>query len=174
MSTYWGYHCRTCHDSSDHWVNHGDAQLAALWDLRHCVATLHGNAGGTVEVELLGHGAAPAAWVVAHWQHDVVLENEYGDRTDPATGADARRYQDCDCHDPVLATAGYEGDEPAGYRGYRLRLALEAEARRLRVEPDWDRWHWWDTGQGLAAHVPPGPRPPLPHPHHGETLEAAR
>jgi hypothetical protein len=162
MSTYWGYHCRTCHVSSASWINHGDDQLATLWELRHCVTTLHNAAGGMIEVEIIGFGTAPAWWVQTHWQHDVVLENEYGDRKD-IQGNDARNYADTDCDCPpvkAVATVPYDGDYPITSR---LRDALKTQARRIRIEPDWTRWHWWDTGRDFAAHVPPEPRPA---PHH--------
>jgi hypothetical protein len=165
MSTDWGYWCRTCDATSQTWLNHGEAQLARLWELRRCVATLHGAADGLIEVEALGAGTSPAWWVSQHWQHTVALENEYGDRRDITTGADLRNYDDTACGCPagvVIASVPREGEYEAKHR---IRTELQQQERKAGVEADWSRWHWWGTGRELAGHVPPEPRP---GPHHDE------
>jgi hypothetical protein len=169
VSTDWGYWCRTCDATSQTWLSHGEDRLARLWALRHCVATLHGAADGFIEVDIIGCGTSPAWWVTKHWQHAVALENEHGDRRDLETGRDLRNYDDaaCGCPAGVVTATSPQDDDPVKHM---LKAALQVTACEAGVEADFGRWHWWwDTGQELAGHVPPEPRP---GPHHDEGTSA--
>lgn len=95
MSTYWGFHCKTCpqtemeHEDdfrsaySEHWMNHGEHVLRAIARLTpHFVAIQEGDDTGYIEMSVMAYGYAPISWVIEHAGHDIELHNEYG-KTEP-------------------------------------------------------------------------------------------
>lgn len=93
MSTYYGYHCRTCKQSSDYWLNHGDAALQEALDAWPTIikpAIDLGRKSGWIEVDIsiLGtttyvYDDTPIGFLDCHDGHTVVLEDEYGQQSDP-------------------------------------------------------------------------------------------
>lgn len=92
MSTYWGFHCKTCLQDdvergeydytgaySETWANHGEDALRTVAKLTpHLAVIRETDTGGWIQVEMLGYGSAPISWVMEHAGHDIELHNEYG------------------------------------------------------------------------------------------------
>ena len=84
MSTYWFYYCRDCDSAdSDNQINHGEKHLAARLELFRLVATfpytLPDDIGISSHIDRL-HGLNFDEFLSAHYQHNVMLESEYGER----------------------------------------------------------------------------------------------
>jgi hypothetical protein len=109
MSTYWGYHCKTCPQFPDGdivpedaivslsptWDNHGDDRLRALAQCLPEIKALHDkltatvHAAGWLEFKWLGcyEYPDPITWLLAHVGHDIELHNEYGEAEPIERGA---------------------------------------------------------------------------------------
>lgn len=91
MSTYWGYHCKTCDKNSDHWFNHGERQLEEFFIAKTIIDkhnfkwielnTLSGRNAGDMHEFLDNHRG-----------HDICLHSEYGDIKEFAGGGNERQY----------------------------------------------------------------------------------
>lgn len=87
MSTSYGYHCRTCHVSSPHWLNHGDQVLIWLYVHRAEIMPAwrlgqENNEPGAGYLEgptvmACYDDPQPLAFLNQHGGHDLVLEDEY-------------------------------------------------------------------------------------------------
>lgn len=85
MSTSWGYHCATCNVSTEHWWNHGDDQLRLIaqnWALIKPVYELTQTTMWRIEIKVMDwyDNPDPLGFLAEHHDHQVLLENEYGDR----------------------------------------------------------------------------------------------
>lgn len=92
MSTYWGFHCKTCPQDrepcneddqstpySDHRMNHGQGALRNIANFaRHFKAIGLGDSTGYIEMRVMAYGSGPIYWVIEHEGHDIELHNEYG------------------------------------------------------------------------------------------------
>jgi hypothetical protein len=92
MSTRFGYHCLTCHRSSEYWLNHGDAALQDVLDAWPTIikpAFDFAAKSGWVEIEIYVMGVnrygdeTPLDFLGSHDGHAVVVESEYGQRLAP-------------------------------------------------------------------------------------------
>lgn len=84
MSTYWGYKCKDCNVSSEHWFNHGDDYLNALVavreDLEQVMKRLEKWIGWRIDISHMNVDEEnPLEFLQQHKGHNIVLENEYGD-----------------------------------------------------------------------------------------------
>jgi hypothetical protein len=99
MSTYYGYHCKTCPPVPDdtpyvedritadspYWDNHGDDRLRALAQCAPELKALldkveQSDCSGWLELHWLGcyDSPDPMMWLMAHYGHDIELMDEYG------------------------------------------------------------------------------------------------
>lgn len=81
MSTYWGFHCKSCDDHSYTWMNHGEDELRAIAAVAPQLADLQrAYTGSYLELGWLGgyEWPLPPQWVVDHVGHEIELFNEYG------------------------------------------------------------------------------------------------
>jgi hypothetical protein len=83
VSTYWGYRCLTCRETSEmHW-NHGQEILRKLTLYAYSLRGFYELAG---YVDLVVHSRNPdenpVEWLLFHEGHALVLCNEYGE-TEP-------------------------------------------------------------------------------------------
>lgn len=81
MSEYWGLHCKTCDESTDHDFNHGEEILRGLVKATPYIkAALDADRSNYLEFSLLGHSYSNvmqfAVW--DHASHDLELESETG------------------------------------------------------------------------------------------------
>ncbi len=164
MSTYWGYRCLDDNAYTGRVLNHGESQLRELWDVVGCIDNVSHAAEDMIEIKLLGADNDPFEWLTKHLAHNVVLENEYGDR-ETMDGKDAREYGPCDC--PPGTVSGYVPLEDGDAIAYRLKNKLGELAKDQHIIPDWERWHYWQPQPSKPyyyGHVPPERRS-APHHH---------
>ena len=79
MSTYYGYRCLKCSVSSEHWFNHGEAQLKEVLD--NWLAVKQIRETNWIEIEILGcRGSSDEVFrfVEKHFEHGLLIEDEYG------------------------------------------------------------------------------------------------
>jgi len=80
MSTYWGLHCVTCDESTDHFANHGEAAIRQYAQLRELICG--GDDFDRLNIEIDGY-----SWMTGdlddfwrrHAGHNIMLGNEYGE-----------------------------------------------------------------------------------------------
>lgn len=77
MSTYWGYHCRTCNDSTENAYNHGDDLLANLHASRYLIQKVK-EIDKWLEVRILADHYGILDFLMEHKDHDMAIKNEYG------------------------------------------------------------------------------------------------
>jgi hypothetical protein len=97
MSTRYGYHCKTCRQSSEYWLNHGDGALQEVIDAWPTIIKpafeLAANSGW-IEVDIYVMGVSPygdetpLAFLRTHDGHSVVVESEYGHQIAPRAHPD--------------------------------------------------------------------------------------
>jgi hypothetical protein len=83
MSEYWGLHCKTCDESTNHVFNHGEEILRSLVRATpHIKAALDADKSGYLEFSIMGHHGSDITIFALeeHVGHELELESEYGYR----------------------------------------------------------------------------------------------
>lgn len=80
MSTDWGYHCNDCNVDSDTWINHGDAELAAIARYWPALRAINDDPDiNYLEIRWLsGYTGELLEFLYEHGEHNICLLNEYG------------------------------------------------------------------------------------------------
>ena len=90
MSTYYGYYCETCDESSPHWINHGDTALRALYAHREVFCNAERLINETPIASLMQgieywsgvvDTPTPTEFLALHEGHTIGLEDEYRRRS---------------------------------------------------------------------------------------------
>lgn len=86
MSTYFGYVCVECRDTSPMWLNHGEETLRAIkdkWDIIKPVWDF-AQQNGYLELRMEGiyTSPTPLEFLSVHHGHVVEIVNEYGKVSD--------------------------------------------------------------------------------------------
>ena len=77
MSTYWGYVCLGCQQTSEFWLNHGDQVLGALLVGYSSVRDQRPDLAWQ-RLRVLDTMEGPGEFIFDHWGHQLALANEYG------------------------------------------------------------------------------------------------